>query len=243
MLEALKRWLSASRSAETPNQALLRDWADRRGLQARTVRGESGVVVDGPAGAAAWRLEWGPAQRSYIDGFELRLRADLGFGTELQALVMNRRLQEAMERAVFDQYVEGVQTRIDDNTPPEMRWLVMFPKLTGSELGALREGYAAVGNHKSWLVQWLDGPLSTALATQARAAEQPLVLMVGRGRIVLRTQLDQPDGERVNAWLRLFETAMREAGRVHSAAAAASRPPADEPVSALESVSAADPTA
>ena len=131
------------------------------------------------AAATPWRLEWGPSQRPYIQGQELRLRAELSVPRELQALVLNRELMESMEKAVFDQYVEGVQTRIDTTTPPEMRWLVMFPKLSGTELRTLRDGYGALSSYKPWLQQWLAGSLTPALAALPTSAERPLVLMIG----------------------------------------------------------------
>jgi hypothetical protein len=161
-------------------------------------------------------LEWGPSQRSYVAGTELRLRAELGLPSDLQALVLNRELQEQMENAVFDQYVEGVQTRIDNQTPPEMRWLVMFPKLAGAEMGPLRERFVGLTSVKPWLMQWLDGPLSTDLAAVPLPGRAPLVLMIGRGRLTLRTALGTPDVAELETWVRLFETAMREARRVAS---------------------------
>lgn len=217
MLQFFKRWLpSGSKPAKASGEVLdaLRDWAERRELQVRPVRDDGGAVVEGRTGTTAWRLEWGPAQRTYIDGYELRLRAELDFGGELQLLVMNRHLQEAMERAVFDQYVEGVQTRIDDETPPEMRWLVMFQKLAAQELGPLREHFHAVGNNKSWLLQWLDGPLAGALLGLDLPPEHPLVLMIGRSRLMMRTQFGAADVARLESWLKLFEAALREARRV-----------------------------
>ena len=78
---------------------------------------DEGFVIDGRLGATPWRLEWGPSQRPYIQGHELRLRAEMGLASDLQLVLMNRELQETMEKAVFDQYVEGVQTRIDNQTP------------------------------------------------------------------------------------------------------------------------------
>jgi hypothetical protein len=125
---------------------------------------------------------------------------------------MNRELQETMEQAVFNQYVEGVQTRIDDQTPPEMRWLVMFPRLQGSEMGPLHERFVALSNNKGWLVRWLEGPLAQSLT--ALRAGLPMVLMIGRGRLMLRTALAEPELPALQAWLRLFETAMRGARRV-----------------------------
>jgi [acyl-carrier-protein] S-malonyltransferase len=90
-------------------------------------------------------------------------------------MVITRALQEQLEKTVFEQYVQGVQTRIDDQTPPEMRWLVMYPKLTGAELGPLRERFAALANAKPWLQQWIAGPLAAALAASKVAAAAPLV--------------------------------------------------------------------
>ena len=45
----------------------------------------------------------------------------------------------------------------------------------------------------------------------------PVVLMIGRGRLMLRTPLPEADAKALQMWLRLFETAMREARRVSSA--------------------------
>jgi hypothetical protein len=38
--------------------------------------------------------------------------------------------------------------------------------------------------------------------------------MIGRGRLMLRTALTDPDLRPLQGWLRLFETAIREARRV-----------------------------
>jgi hypothetical protein len=214
MLKGLKDWFSgAPQSGSAQAWDAIPAWAEEREYAFRGVRGE-GFVIDGRLGAAPWRLEWGPSQRPYVQGHELRLRAEMGLVSGLQALVMNRTLQETLEKAVFEQYVEGVQTRIDNQTPPEMRWLVMFPKLPGADMGALREGFVALSSSKSWLVQWLGGPLAEGLAAFTRDPATPLVLMIGRGRLMLRTAMDTPDVPSLLAWLRLFEVAMREARRV-----------------------------
>jgi hypothetical protein len=161
-----------------------------------------------------WRLEWGPSQRAYIEGTELRLRGELGLPSDLQAMLMNKELQEKLEKEVFEQYVEEVQTRIDTETPPEMRWLVMFPKLPSSEMPKLREKYVALGSSKTWLQQWVEGPFGATLAAMALPADQPLVAMLGRGRLTVRTPLPDPDPPDLEPWLRLFETAMKEAKRI-----------------------------
>ena len=224
MIQIFKRWLSAGPADAAGNFKPVAVWAQARDASFRTVHDGAGFVVEGRLGPTAWRMEWGPSQRRYIQGRELRLRADLGAGAvDLQLLLINRPLQEAMEAAVFDQYVEGVQTRIDDQTPPEMRWLVMFPKLSGHDMGVLRQAFVGVASSKIWLAQWLAGPLSGALATHVAAgndASHPMVLMIGRGRLTLRTQLDEPGEKTLEVCLKLFETALREAGRVADQAAA-----------------------
>ncbi len=215
MLEGLKRLFSGAAAAPAEGWEGIAPWAQSKQYTFRGVQHE-GFVIDGRLGGTPWRLEWGPSQRPYIQGQELRLRAELGLSSELQLVLMNRHLQEAMEKAVFEQYVEGVQTRIDNQTPPEMRWLVMFPKLAGSDMGPLRDRYVALASMKGWLKQWLDGPLSQVIASQQVEPTVPVVLMIGRGRLMLRTAMPDAEVAPLQAWLRVFETAMREAQRAAS---------------------------
>jgi hypothetical protein len=215
MLEGLKRFFAGT-PAPLRGWDGLAPWAESRQYTFRGVKEADGFVIEGRLGALPWRLEWGPSQRPYVNGTELRIRAELALPSELQVVVLNRLLQEQMEKAVFDQYVEGVQTRIDNETPPEMRWLVMFPKLGANEMGALRERWVALASVKTWLVAWLEGALTSALATLPVKNERPVVLMVGRGRLALRTEMGEPEAEELERWLQLFETAMREARRAAS---------------------------
>lgn len=233
MLDGLKRLFSGAPAVAPEGWEGIAPWAASRHYAFRDVPNE-GFVVDGRLEATPWRLEWGPSQRPYIEGHELRLRAEMGLPSDLQLVVMNRELQETMEQAVFNQYVEGVQTRIDNQTPPEMRWLVMFPRLPGSEMGPLHERFIALSNNKGWLVRWLEGPLAQSLA--ALRAGLPMVLMIGRGRLMLRTALAEPELPALQAWLRPFETAMREARRVSSSGPESNAPstrPSAWPTSAL----------
>lgn len=215
MLKGLKRLFGGVAPTPAVPEAWegLAAWATGRGCSFRPV-GDDGFVIDGRHDQTAWRLEWGPSQRSFIEGPELRIRCDLRLGTDLHCLIIDRPLQQSLEAAVFDEYVEGVQTRIDTETPPEIRWLVMFPKLSGSDMPALRERYAALASVKPWLVRWLQGPLTEALLTWPSDPASPLVLSIGRGRLTLRTPLPVPDMRPLQSRLRLFECALREAERV-----------------------------
>lgn len=214
MLRQLKRWWSAA--APKPGLQGIDHWAQSKGASFRRVRDDEGFVVDGSHHGVAWRIEWGPSQRPYIGGPEVRFMAELGLHRDIQALVLNRLLMEASEAKVYNEYIEGVQTRVDTQTPTEIRWLVMYSKLSASELRTLGVRFGAVASVKPWLQQWLAGPLAPALLDAARALPEAdaFVLSVGRGRLSMRLGLRTPTGEALDHWLRLFQTAMAEAQRV-----------------------------
>lgn len=216
MLKSLRRLLS--RNATSAVTEVFEQWAEARGHVVRPVRGEVGCVVEGQQGTQPWRVEWGAAQRDYIGGFELRLIAELELPRELLAMVLNRTLMEAMEKTVYECFVDDVQTRIDTDIPAEMRWLVLYTKCSGQDLGRLRERYGAVCNLPAWLQQWLHTPLNDALAATIDAvpADQPVVLTIGRGRLTLRTAMAAPDVSALVMWFSVFEHALREAKRLGS---------------------------
>ncbi|MBX3637224.1 MAG: hypothetical protein KF683_17795 [Rubrivivax sp.] len=213
MLEGIKRLFGNTAPGTAKGWEGVAPWAESKQYTFRGVQSE-GFVIDGRLGATPWRLEWGPSHRPYIAGQELRIRSELGLSVDLQVVLMNRHLQEAMEKTIFEQYVEGVQTRIDNQTPPEMRWLVMYQKLAGHEMSPLKDRFVALSSIKPWLLQWLEGPLTQALAAVRIEPATPMVLMIGRGRLMLRTALADAEVESLQMWLRLFEVAMREARRV-----------------------------
>ena len=214
MLDGLKRLFSSGGAAQQGGLEAIVNWAETRKFTFRPLGQEEGFIIDGRVGTVPWRMEWGPSQRSYISGGELRLRAELGLGKELQVVLLNQHLQESMEKAIFEQYVEDVQTRIDNETPPEMRWLVMFPKLNEKELGRLKDRFAAISSVKSWVVAWLDGNLSAGLAVLRVDPSTPFIAVISRGRLTLRTAMAEPYLPDIEVAIRLFETAVREAQRV-----------------------------
>jgi len=214
MLKTLRRLLGGTHGRA--DASVLRQWAEERGHAWRQVRDAEGCVVDGRVGPQEWRLEWGAPQRDYIAGFELRLIAELGLPKELLAMVLNRQLMELMEKAVYESFVDDVQTRIDTDTPPEMRWLVLHPKTPGHDLGRLKERYGATCSIEAWMHQWLHGPLNDALAATLDVVDPatPVVLSIGRGRLMLRTALPEPDRQQLAMWFSVFEHALREALRL-----------------------------
>jgi hypothetical protein len=214
MLGSIKRLFGGG----TPQQGwdAVAQWARERGRGFKRTREHDGFVVESP-GDEGWRLEWGPSQRDYITGGELRLRADLGAAPDLQLLAVSRALMEALERQVFEEFTEDLQTRIDTHTPEEMRWLVMFPKYSTAESRPLREHFGAVGNVPAAVPDWLQPPLADKLIEASQtwlAREDRLVLIVQRGRLTLRTAMAHPDVQRMDHVVALFDVALQETRRV-----------------------------
>jgi hypothetical protein len=208
MLETLKRWFTAS--APVSRLPGIESWARARGALHRRVRDSEGFVVDGVHGGQAWRIEWGPSQRPYIQGAELRLIAEMGLHRDLQVLIVNRALMDASEPVLSGPQSDGVQI------PAEIRWLALYPKLAPASLPSLGTRFGVVSSVEPWLLQWLAGPLSPALlsAAQRIVESEPFVLTVGRGRLTMRLPMREPDLDAIGAWLALFQLAAAEAARV-----------------------------
>lgn len=191
-------------------------WADEAGHRFGRSRDGNGFFVEPARGQSSWRLEWGPPQRHYMVGNELRLRADVGAGSGLRMLVATRPLMTLLEQQVYEEFTEGRQTRMDDDTPEEMRWLVLYTKVPRAELGALRERFGALANLPRAAVLWLEGPLGKQLEGSSSwlPADQAMVLLMQRGRLTLRCQHPQISLPVLQAALGLFGVARAAARRV-----------------------------
>ena len=127
MLESFKRLFS--RQGDDRDLTLISEWAQRRGHGFKRARGEDGFVIDGRLEGRPWRIEWGPSQRDYIEGHELRLRMELDLPSDAQMLLLSRPLMDSLERQTFEEFTDSVQTQIGTKTPEEMRWLVNSSKV------------------------------------------------------------------------------------------------------------------
>ncbi len=237
MLKTLQRWLGPQRverravsnaQASTAWQDVA-EWADLKRYTFKRTRDGDGFVVDGNFSGQPWRLEWGPSQRAYIDGNELRFRMELQLPSALQMLVLNRPLLESLERESFERYTEVNQTQVDVSTSEEMRWVAMFAPsdLTGQR--ALRPHFAALSSPPLHVEAWLKGDLAAALLLVGASVldkETPWVLMTLRGRAYLRTALASPKAATLDAMSKVFATACTEALRVSTSSmdAAATSP-------------------
>ncbi|MEO8154322.1 MAG: hypothetical protein ABI605_14735 [Rhizobacter sp.] len=215
MLDAFKRLIT--RQPSGPDWREVADWAKANKLKFKREQEGEGFVIDGGMDSKPWRLEWGPPQRLYIEGHELRLRMELGLSPNMQILLISQPLLETLERQTFERFTESTQTVIDGATPEEMRWLAMFPKVTYKASKDVRMRFGLVGNTPAEAASWVEGALARQLEEAAVGflkAEPPFVLMLLRGRAYLRMQLPEPDVRDIGQAAVVFETAVLQALRV-----------------------------
>ena len=217
MLDAVRRWFRWGDSI--PNWAELSAWAAEHHWTLKRTMSHDGWVMNHNARYPAWRIEWGPAQRSFMGSRELRVRLDLPLAPDVQALVLDRPLLSRLDHEVYQQFTDNVQTRLDEETPEEMRWLAMHPKLSPNQMGVpLRDRYGGLGNDPEWVSRWLDGPLSDALKRRAdvtpveAVSSEPFILRLSRGQMVLRQSAKVPS-------VRVLETCLDVAAAAEAALA------------------------
>jgi len=215
MLESFKRFFQSQ--GVGPEWREVSDWAAKRGLTFKRAREDEGFVLDGLLDGKPWRMEWGPPQRAYIEGRELRIRMELKLPSDMQMLLLSKPLMELLEKQTYERFTEGMQTQIDTATPEEMRWLVMFPKVNMAGFRILRGHFGAVASAPATGLSWIEGPLGQhlerAMATLLRG-DPPFVLMTLRGRTYLRTQLIDPDTTSLSTAIDVFEAAVAQAVKV-----------------------------
>jgi hypothetical protein len=216
VIKQVKHWmkLRASAAALKPITA----WASARGAAFElTDEGEGFQITDSKHELGAMRVEWGAPQRDYIQGAELRIRWELQLASELQMMVIERELQDRLERAVYEAYTDTLQTRMDTDTPEEMRWLVMLGKTEQWRSKVARSRFTACAVSPELAAAWVGGALGEALAVasqQAVPAGHPFVLMTQRGRLYLRTRMDEVQLSMLKGFVSVAEIAAREARRL-----------------------------
>lgn len=220
VIKQLQHWFVTRASAARWKP--INDWVESLGGQMRIVAEGQGFILDMPPGATggAVRIEWGRSQRAYIPGHELRIRYEAGLHSDLQMMVIEQQLMEQLEGAVFEAYTDTLRTRVDTDTPEEMRWLVMFPKLTQISSKIVRAQFGVLGVARELLQVWIEGRLSEALVRISQdlvTPGRPFVLMSMRGNLYLRTGMEEPRANDVQSLYKLCEIAVEAAQRVSQA--------------------------
>jgi hypothetical protein len=212
MLKTLRRWLK--RGPEPLDFHVSQTWVEQQGWLFKLNHAGDGFSVE-PHADCAWRMEWGPSHRRYLGEYELRLRGETGIDPQTFAVVMPRAQLEALDRELFNQYVDGVETQANDHTPEEVRWLAVAPRLDAKALGPLKNLLAVVGNVKPWMKAWMAGPAGQQLGAWLQApASPPMVLIAQQGKLTLRMGMHKPDMVYLADAIHLFEVALAEARKL-----------------------------
>jgi hypothetical protein len=212
MLDAVRRWFTGGDSL--PSWQEFAAWAgDHHWTLKRTIA-HDGWAMDHNAQHPGWRIEWGPSQRTFMSTHEFRIRMALPEVPDVQALVLDRALLARLDHEVYQQFTGSVQTRLDEETPEEMRWLAMHAKLNPNQMGvSLRDRYGAIGTDSDWLSRWLAGPLGEALKARADAmpieavSAEPFMLRLSRGQIVIRQATTTPRVELLQSCIDIAQAA------------------------------------
>jgi hypothetical protein len=217
VVKQVKQWLQTR--ANVARWRAIQEWAEARRAEFQVVDDGAGFQIEQgkSRSGGGLRIEWGPSQRDYIPGHELRMRFEAGLHSELQTMALDRELMEALESTVFEAYTDTLKTRVDTDTPEEMRWLVMFSKCMPAQWPALREHMGFIGVHKDMAAAWVEGELGqtlSQLATSVLKPGRPFVLMCMRGNVYLRVSMDDPDLAELQGLVKLLEVAAREGQRV-----------------------------
>jgi len=212
MLDAVRRWLTGGDSL--PAWAEFGAWARAHGWALKRAMTLDGWVMEDAEGHPGWRIEWGPAQRGFMSSHEFRIRVELARVPDVQALVLDRPLLARLDRELYQQITDTVRTRLDEETPEEMRWIAMLPKLAPNAMGAaLRDRYGALSDEPGWLERWIAGALAPALQAHAdvmpveAVSAEPFILRLARGQVVIRQAAPRPRAAVLQACVGVAEAA------------------------------------
>ncbi len=187
------------------------EWASLQGLSYKE-QGK-GYSMDGKINGKSWKIEQGKPSRDFIHGIELRARGEMSVREDVAVMVMTRKLKNDLDKRAFSLYTDTLQTQIDPHLPEEMRWLSMYEEVGWEDLGQVfLDQYAILADERVNAVAWLTPVLAgQLLAWPSSEPDVPCVLMVLRGKVYLRMQINEGDIPTLEHATRVFTTAC-EAG-------------------------------
>lgn len=203
------------------HSAALAAWGRQEGLSFESMRGEDRLVWRARQPGWVLRMESVPPRRPYLRGHELRLRVELGLPEPLALMVMSRWLKLRLEQQAYHGYTETVRTTGKLHLHEESRWLALFGELGWTTMAPdFWARYAVLGERREEAQAWLEGPLSAGLLDWEEAAvgrgagdsgRAPLVMMLTRGNLYLRTQHERADAAQLSRVLELARLAAHRA--------------------------------
>lgn len=196
-----------------PQGHLLHRWAEQHGRDFKHVRDGTGFVVEAPHE----RLEWGPPQRHYLQQQELRMRIETDLPRGAEMMILTRRLADQLEREAYERLVQGQQTELRFDMPEEMRWLAALRQAPLDRWPQLGRHFVAVAAVPQQVQRWVEGEMAQQLAGAVNGwlgPDAPLVLMLLRGRLYVRTEADVLDTALIDGLSSLAWTALKRAQQI-----------------------------
>ncbi len=194
--KALSREAKPEAPADTPPPsgasafAPVSEWAPSQGLSYASQ--PQGFTLQGEVGGKPMRVEVGRSSRKYIQGDELRCRAELGVDPDVLVVLMNRPLKDALEKQAYSLYTDTLQTSVDPNLPEEMRLLAMYEEVGWDTMPRVFwTRYSVVADEREHAQAWIDAVLGKQLMewpAPAPALDNPFILLLLRGKAYLRMQ-------------------------------------------------------
>jgi hypothetical protein len=181
---------AGSQGVATPGQLAL--WAGAQRWDFAFEGEPDRFVLQGQVVEHPWRLESGAPTRDYIQGTELRVRAELALSPDAHVMVINRALKEELEGRVYGAITDSLQTTVNQSLPQEMRWLSIYEELRWPQMPAsFLRAFAVVGEDLDTARHWVNAALVSQLMRdqqQLPPGQVPLVLMVSDASMALRMQ-------------------------------------------------------
>jgi hypothetical protein len=192
------------------------EWAASRGMSFSNASLSNAVSMQGKVGGRPWKLELGKPTRDYIEGEELRARAELGVDDDIAAMIINRPLKDSLERKAYSMITDTLQTTASPNLPEEMRWLAMYDEIGWEGVNEnfwLR--YAVLSDRREHALAWVDNgliDLMTSWPEPRPRSAVPFILVLLRGRCYLRMQYTSgTDTETLEHIAKIFTSACESA--------------------------------
>ena len=172
-------------------------WATAHGFKFESLPEGGDFALTGLLDGRPWRMERTAPGREFIMEAELRALAELGLPEDVSVMVINRPLKDELEKHVYEQVTDGVQTMLDADMPEEARWLALYDEVGWSTAPMeFWDHYAIVADSRNHAEQWLEwGLMSLLLHWPTPAVQQmtPFILQMQRGRVYLRMEYPQAD--------------------------------------------------
>lgn len=191
------------------------EWAATQGFGFSSQGAGQSFSIQGKVAGKPWRMEAGRPSRKYIQGEELRARAELGINEDISVMVINRPLKESLEKQAYSLYTDSLQTTADPNLPEEMRWLAMYDEVGWESMPRIFwSRYAVLTDQRDHALAWLDPTLAQLMMewpAPAPSVEVPFMVLLMRGKAYFRMEHRNSDVATLQHAAQIFTSACESA--------------------------------